>query len=365
MKSKIKFDCLFESGKRKNLILEMEFPNFTEDVDSNIINHLNHSDFTEFKQLNNVNKILHYYIVENVDEQKRKTEYIFNKLLAISNENRRIFSEFIEIYNTIKKDIKYKSELKQINKVVTIYNKRKKAKNIDANLAMCIESALKYSTINDWKTNDFDLYSLAEKKGWLKYCTKHMNKISYARPFSDVDVERLKYYHQNSAFFYKSHNEISNSLIESRISGILDNVSTILDSNISEKIKYKELSDLIQSYSYVKIKSYNLHKEQIECLFAIFGLLLSKKWFDLVYSIEKKFITTKMIDVIISRHPGSNIYSTSRIPNYILLYLAFVFHTNEYKNFNIHGEMKKRILAAIKSSQFKELIQNKPVLATI
>lgn len=377
MKHKIRFVCLTNSNEKISLCSEIEFPDFLENVDLNIFKYLDSANMNEFKQLNNINMIYCYSIVEDVDEEKRKSEYILERLWIHAKKNQKRYSEFREIYSRIKKDIKYKSEAKQINNVIDIYKAsinetninpefKLREKKINPELEICAESASKYSTIYDWRVNCVEAYALAEKRGWLKQCTKHMEKISYARPISDVEVEKGKYYHGNSAFFNKPQGKVPNIVIENRINGVLEIILTTLTSNISEKKKYDELYKFIESYSFIKKNNkHNLYKEHVECIFAIFGLLLSNKWFDLVYLIEKRFINIKMIDLIFSKHPNANIYSNdSKIPTYILLYLTFVYYSNEYKNFNIHPLMKKKILMAVESPQFKELIQDKSILAT-
>jgi hypothetical protein len=74
----------------------------------------------------------------------------------------------------------------------------------------CIESAIKYRTVDSWKTSDFAAYTAARENKWLKECVSRIHSLSNfsrtkeqcmedARNFSSVD----EYMDENpDSYFY-------------------------------------------------------------------------------------------------------------------------------------------------------------------
>lgn len=134
MKRKIKFDCLFESGKRKNLILEMEFPEFLEykssfcgietinSVDNQIIDYLDSIDKSEMMHLNNIQIIFNYSIHNIIKNVKNKSIIVLEALKELSKNNSELYLDFCIVYDELRKNIKNRSIQNQINTVIKTYN---------------------------------------------------------------------------------------------------------------------------------------------------------------------------------------------------------------------------------------------------
>lgn len=136
---------------------------------------------------------------------------------------------------------------------------------------------------------------------------------------------------------------------------------TIVEEYVSSNRQFKQNKDRI--IKFVK-RLKQSERIDLDCKCAIFGLLLSKQEYKFLKHLELNYGNEKCFKLFLN-HPDHNIYSRkSKIQNCILLYLAYLYYQN--KNIKpIHKELRKRLNIILELPQFKEIIQNKPILEAI